>query len=58
MQPEREPTASQHIRTELPGPKARAMIARDAAVASPSYPRDYPFVMSHARGMSIARRFH
>ena len=27
-----------HIRTELPGPKARAMIARDSAVISPSYP--------------------
>ena len=39
-----------HIRTELPGPKARAMIARDTLVASPSYPRDYPFVISHARG--------
>ncbi len=39
-----------HIRTELPGPKARAMIERDAKVASPSYPRDYPFVISHGRG--------
>ncbi len=39
-----------HIRTELPGPKARAMIERDTKVASPSYPRDYPFVISHARG--------
>ena len=39
-----------HIRTELPGPKSRAMIERDGRVASPSYPRDYPFVMSHARG--------
>ena len=44
------PAAYGHIRTELPGPKARAMIARDAAVASPSYPRDYPFVISHGRG--------
>jgi 4-aminobutyrate aminotransferase len=26
------------------------MIARDALVVSPSYPRDYPFVMSHGRG--------
>ena len=26
------------------------MIERDAKVASPSYPRDYPFVMSHGRG--------
>lgn len=39
-----------HIKTELPGPKARAMLARDVEVASPSYPRDYPFVMSHGRG--------
>jgi 4-aminobutyrate aminotransferase len=38
------------IVTELPGPKAKALIARDAAVVSPSYPRDYPFVMSHGRG--------
>jgi len=42
-----------HIRTELPGPKARALIARDAAVVSPSYPRDYPFVMDHGRGAEV-----
>jgi 4-aminobutyrate aminotransferase len=42
-----------HIRTELPGPKARAMIERDAAVVSPSYPRDYPFAMSHGKGAEI-----
>ncbi len=42
-----------HINTELPGPKARAMIARDAEVISPSYPRDYPFVMSHGRGTEV-----
>jgi 4-aminobutyrate aminotransferase len=41
---------SAHIRTELPGPNAKALIARDAAVVSPSYPRDYPFAMSHGRG--------
>jgi 4-aminobutyrate aminotransferase len=41
------------IRTELPGPKARALIARDAAVVSPSYPRDYPFVMAHGRGAEV-----
>jgi 4-aminobutyrate aminotransferase len=39
-----------HIKTDLPGPKAQAMIARDTEVISPSYPRDYPFVMSHGRG--------
>jgi 4-aminobutyrate aminotransferase len=42
-----------HIKTELPGPKARALIARDAAVVSPSYPRDYPFVISHGRGAEV-----
>ena len=42
-----------HIKTELPGPKARALLARDAAVVSPSYSRDYPFVMSHGRGAEI-----
>src|SRR4249919_3284297 len=42
-----------HIRTELPGPNARALIARDAEVISPSYPRDYPFVMSHGRGTEV-----
>lgn len=44
---------NQHIKTDLPGPKARAMLARDVAVASPSYPRDYPFVMSHGRGTEV-----
>jgi 4-aminobutyrate aminotransferase len=42
-----------HIRTELPGPRAQALLARDAEVTSPSYPRDYPFVMSHGRGMEV-----
>ncbi len=40
-----------HVRTELPGPKARAILERDAPVTSPSYPRDYPFVMSHGKGV-------
>lgn len=44
---------SSHIKTELPGPKACALIARDAEVVSPSYPRDYPFVMSHGRGVEV-----
>jgi 4-aminobutyrate aminotransferase len=42
-----------HIRTELPGPRARELLARDALVVSPSYPRDYPFVMSHGRGAEV-----
>jgi 4-aminobutyrate aminotransferase len=42
--------ASPHIRTPLPGPKAQALIARDRPVTTPSYPRDYPFVMARGRG--------
>ena len=42
---------SPHIKTALPGPKAEAMLKRDALVVSPSYPRDYPFVISHAKGV-------
>jgi 4-aminobutyrate aminotransferase len=42
-----------NIKTDLPGPKARALLARDALVVSPSYPRDYPFVMSHGKGAEI-----
>jgi 4-aminobutyrate aminotransferase len=42
-----------HIKTDLPGPKARELLARDALVVSPSYPRDYPFVMSHGRGAEV-----
>ncbi len=44
---------NQRLITALPGPNARAMLARDVAVASPSYPRDYPFVMSHGRGTEV-----
>lgn len=44
---------SPHIKTALPGPKAQALLERDALVTSPSYPRDYPFVMSHGRGVQV-----
>lgn len=37
----------------LPGPKAKAIIARDKAVISPSYPRGYPFVMDHGHGTDV-----
>ena len=37
----------------LPGPKAKALIERDRAVISPSYPRIYPFVMDHGRGSEV-----
>src|ERR1700678_1437536 len=42
-----------NIKTDLPGPQARELLARDALVVSPSYPRDYPFVMSHGKGAEI-----
>jgi 4-aminobutyrate aminotransferase len=42
-----------HIRTALPGPKAQALLARDRAVSSPSYPRDYPFVIARGRGVEV-----
>ncbi|MFZ3069966.1 MAG: acetyl ornithine aminotransferase family protein [Anaerolineaceae bacterium] len=41
----------QHL--NLPGPKAQAMIKRDNAVISPSYPRGYPFVMDHGKGTEV-----
>ena len=41
------------IRTELPGPKARAIIERDRARVSPSYTRDYPFVMARGDGAVV-----
>jgi len=42
-----------HLKTPLPGPKAQALLARDVLVTSPSYPRDYPFVMSHGKGCEV-----
>ena len=37
----------------LPGPKAQALLARDRPVTTPSYPRDYPFVMAKGRGAEV-----
>lgn len=41
------------IRTALPGPKAAKLIARDHAVLSPSYTRDYPLVVESAAGAIV-----
>jgi 4-aminobutyrate aminotransferase len=35
------------------GDKAKQFIERDAKVISPSYTRDYPFVMSHGKGSEV-----
>jgi 4-aminobutyrate aminotransferase len=40
-------------KSNLPGPKAVAMIERDRKVISPSYPRGYPFVMDHGKGSEV-----
>lgn len=41
------------LKTPLPGPKARAVIARDAQVVSTSYTRDYPLVMARGEGAFV-----
>ena len=43
-------TVAPLLRTELPGPVARAIIARDEAVTSPSLTRVYPLVVQRGRG--------
>jgi len=42
-----------HLRTELPGPQARLVLERDAAVTSPSLPRAYPMVPRRGTGSLI-----
>ena len=41
------------IITALPGPKAKALIERDAKVVTPSYTRGYPLVIDHASGATV-----
>lgn len=45
--------SSARIRIPPPGPKARAILERDARVLSPSYARDYPFVMERGLGAEV-----
>jgi 4-aminobutyrate aminotransferase len=42
-----------HVKTSLPGPKAKAIIERDRAVVSPSYTRDYPLVIARGEGAMV-----
>jgi 4-aminobutyrate aminotransferase len=46
-------SAAPSIVTELPGPRARALIARDEAVASPSLTRAYPLVAESGSGVTV-----
>jgi 4-aminobutyrate aminotransferase len=41
------------LKTPLPGPKAKALIERDAKVVSTSYTRDYPFVIARGEGSVV-----
>jgi len=41
------------IKTRLPGPKAQAILRRDAGVVSQSMVRDYPLVVDRAEGMNL-----
>lgn len=42
-----------HIRTELPGPKAKALIELDERFTSPSYTRMYPLAVARGEGAVI-----
>src|SRR5258708_4745346 len=41
------------IKTPLPGPRARAIIDKDAKFVSPSYTRDYPLVIARGEGAVV-----
>ena len=41
------------FKLNVPGPNAQALIARDKKVISASYPRGYPFVMDHGKGVDV-----
>ena len=41
------------VLTQLPGPKAKRVLERDAKVMSPSYTRDYPLVAKRGRGAVV-----
>ena len=45
--------AAPHIVTELPGPRARALIARDQRTVSPSLTRAYPLVAESGSGYTV-----
>src|SRR4030065_2401540 len=42
-----------HIRTKLPGPRAKDIIEHDKRHSSPAYGRVYPLVVKEGKGMVI-----
>ena len=47
------PAARPAVRTPLPGPNARRILADDARLISPSYTRSYPLVARRGRGIVV-----
>ncbi len=50
VRPKPDATSVPYIRGPLPGPRAKAIIERDANVVSPSYTRGYPLVIERGSG--------
>ncbi len=42
-----------HIKTVLPGPKAKAIVEKDERYSAPAYGRVYPLVVKEGRGMVV-----
>src|SRR4051812_24308070 len=42
-----------NLRTQLPGPKAQAILEQDWRFVSPSYSRPYPLVAEEAQGLVV-----
>src|ERR687892_1861445 len=42
-----------HIKTPLPGPKAKAIVERDHQYTAPAYGRVYPLVVKEGRGTAV-----
>jgi 4-aminobutyrate aminotransferase len=54
MSKQREPTSDgPNVVTDLPGPKAKALVEADDAVISPSSPRAYPLAVESAQGLTV-----
>jgi len=47
------PKSNRILKLPVPGPKARALLERDARNVSPSYTRSYPFVMDRGKGTEV-----
>ena len=46
-------STSPKIKTELPGPRAKEVLAKDASYVSPSYTRDFPLVVQRGSGAML-----